>query len=61
MFPFLIGRIRTGIGKVKARKLLEFPFLIGRIRTYNLRDYVVVREFPFLIGRIRTRLAGEKL
>jgi len=33
LFPFLIGRIRTGICYSQFLPLHQFPFLIGRIRT----------------------------
>ena len=58
MFPFLIGRIRTGrVQYCDVVTFLLFPFLIGRIRT--LEDdptFLVLASFPFLIGRIRTNL-----
>jgi len=57
VFPFLIGRIRTGTADcviVYDQKM--FPFLIGRIRTKVIRKiYSFLQNwFPFLIGRIRT-------
>ena len=33
MFPFLIGRIRTGETGIAGGTYFQFPFLIGRIRT----------------------------
>jgi len=36
MFPFLIGRIRTGGVVPEGYAPLMFPFLIGRIRTIFL-------------------------
>ena len=55
LFPFLQGRLRTGIELWVTGAWKAFPFLQGRLRTLKL--YTANRgsnSFPFLQGRLRT-------
>ena len=56
MFPFLIGRMLTGLTKLIDKKHKDkFPFLIGRMLTHLLFiSQKLFPGFPFLIGRMLT-------
>ena len=64
MFPFLIGKVLTGVYEVKTKNsiyYLIFPFLIGKVLTVqtgqasdSLLQLLKEGLFPFLIGKVLT-------
>ena len=57
-FPFLIGKVLTGMNEVPSNIIaiiIMFPFLIGKVLTENLfGSYNAEEVFPFLIGKVLT-------
>ena len=58
-FPFLIGKVLTGMTILLSTVGIKFPFLIGKVLTIDVPvmfdpEESETSEFPFLIGKVLT-------